>query len=92
MSIFSISNPKILEHNIDWGEAQEKYYNKYMIVINSHLEGTRLHGDIIAILTPAEFFTLSKPEPMVPKYEAWIGITLQNERIGASGFRLSSRS
>ena len=91
MSIFSISNPQILEHNIDWGVAQEKYYDKYMIVINSHLEGTRLHGDIIAILTPEEYLALSKPEPMTPTYEAWIGVALQNERIGASGFRMSCR-
>ena len=46
MSIFLNSSPEILEHNIEWGEAQEKYFYKYMIVINSHLEGTRLHGDI----------------------------------------------
>ena len=91
MSIFVDSDHQILEHNIDWGEAQEKYYDKYMIVINSHLEGTRLHGDIIAILTPEEYLALSKPDPMAPVYEAWIGVALQNERIGARGFRMSSR-
>ena len=91
MSIFLNSNPQILERNMDWAEAQEKYYDKYMIIINAHLEGTRLHGDIIAILTPEEYFALSKPEPMVPKYEAWIGEALQNERIGARGFRMPSR-
>ena len=91
MSIFFNSNPQILVQNIDWGEAQEKYYDKYMIVINSHLEGTRLHGDIIAILTPEEYFALKKPDPLAPKYEAWIGAALQNERIGARGFRMSSR-
>jgi hypothetical protein len=91
MFSFTDPNPTILEHNIDWGEAQNKYHDSYMIVINSHLEGSRLHGDIVAILTPEEYFALNKPNPLVPKYEAWIGVALQTERIGARGFRMSSR-
>jgi hypothetical protein len=91
--MFSFSNPEpqVIEQNVDWGYAQEKYRENYMIVINSHLENARIHGDIIAILTPEEYISLEKPEPLTPKYSLWIGMAIQNERHGARGFRMSNR-
>ena len=88
MFSFSNPNPAILENNIRWGEAEEKYRDKFMIVINPHLEDTYLYGDIIAILTPEEYSELDFPEPMAPKYNVWKGIKLKMEGLGALGYYL----
>ena len=88
MFSFSDTNPPILERNIRWGEAEEKYRDKFMIVINSHVKDTYLYGDIIAILTPEEYIQLDFPEPAMPKYGVWKGLTLKMEGLGALGYYL----
>ena len=82
MFSFDDPSPQILEHNIDWGEAQEKYPHSYMIVINRHLIGTKLHGDIIGILTPEEYDFLEKPVPFLPKYCIWEGVAVMGKGLG----------
>ena len=64
--MFSFANPDppILERNIIWGDAEEKYPDKFMIVINARFVDSELHGDIIAMLTPEEYSELDFPEPM----------------------------
>ena len=86
MFSFTDPNPTILEHNIRWGEAEEKYPDKFIIVINPHFENAELHGDIVAILTPDEYRTLDFPEPLAPKYNVWKGLKLKMEGLGAIGY------
>jgi len=86
MFSFSDPNPTILEKNILWNDAEEKYSDKYMIVTNAHVEEAELYGDIIAILTPAEYVQLPRPKPMAPKYQVWEGMELKAEGLGVVGF------
>ena len=86
MFSFYEPNPPILERNILWGDAEEKYPDKYMIVTNTHVENAELYGDILAILTPAEYVKLQRPKPMTPKYQVWEGIALKSEGLGVVGF------
>ena len=82
---FADPNPPVLESNITWGEAEEKYPDKFMIVINMHIDNTELHGDIIAILTPMEYSELDFPEPMAPKYDVWKGLDIKRGGFGIHG-------
>ena len=86
MFSFSDPNPVVLEKNILWGDAEEKYSDKYMIVTNTHVEEAELYGDILAILTPMEYAQLKRPKPMTPKYQVWRGLKLLSEGLGAIGF------
>ena len=86
MFSFSEPNPIILEKNILWGDAEEKYRDKFLIVMNAHFENTGLYGDIVAILTPEEYSELDFPEPMAPTYNVWKGLQLKMEGLGALGY------
>jgi hypothetical protein len=86
MFTFADPNPPILEHNILWGDAEEKYADKFMIVINTYVEDAELYGDIIAILSPKEYAQLEKPKSLCPKYGVWEGIGLKAEGLGVVGF------
>ena len=88
MFSFDDPNPTILERNIRWGDAEKKYRDKFMIVINAHVKETYLHGDIVAILTPEEYSGLDFPESMAPKYDVWKGLKLKMEGLGALGYYL----
>ncbi len=85
-SIFSGSNQLTLEKNIEMGEAAEKYFDKYMVVKNAHLENSYLHGDIIAVLSSDEYSKLEKPKEMFPTYEIWEGTAVIGEGLGVVGF------
>jgi len=85
MFSFTDPNPPIIEHNIGWGAAEEKYLDKFMIVINARYENDGLIGDIIAILTPTEYSTLDFPEPMAPKYDVWKGLDIKKKGFGIHG-------
>jgi len=88
MFSFTESKPSILEHNIIWGDAEEKYPDKFMIVINTRFEESELRGDVIAILTPEEYSELDFPEPLAPKFNVWKGIKLKMEGLGVLGYYL----
>jgi len=85
MFTFKNPQPPILDGNITWGEAEEKYPDKFMIVINMHIDKTELHGDIIAILTPMEYSELDFPEPMAPRYDVWKGLDIKRGGLGVHG-------
>jgi len=88
--MFSFTNPDppILERNIIWGDAEEKYPDKFMIVINARFVDSELYGDIIAMLTPEEYSELDFPEPMAPKFNVWKGMKLKMEGLGVLGYYL----
>ena len=86
MFSFTNSNPPIIESNIAWGDAEEKYPDKFMIVINSHFDNTEMLGDIVAILTPIEYSKLDFPEPMAPKYIVWKGLDIKRGGFGIHEF------
>ena len=86
MFTFADPNPPIIERAILWGDAEEKYADKFMIVTNTYVEAAELYGDILAILSPSEYADLDKPKPMCPKYGVWKGIGLKSEGLGAVGF------
>ena len=86
MFTFSELNPPILEQNIRWGDAEEKYPDKFMIVINAHFVDIEMCGDIIAILTPIEYSELDFPEPMTPKYTVWKGLDIKRGGFGIHEF------
>ncbi|MCL1998835.1 MAG: hypothetical protein FWG65_08715 [Turicibacter sp.] len=79
---------EVLERDVIIEDMEQKYHDKYMIVINGHGRDCRLRGDIIAILTPEEYSKLEKPKPMLPKYSVWEGFSLQLDGLGAYGFYL----
>ncbi|MCL1883249.1 MAG: hypothetical protein FWF81_05790 [Defluviitaleaceae bacterium] len=86
MFTFEDSNPPVIERAILWGDAAYKYPDKYMIVTNTYLEDAELYGDILAVLSPAEYIHLQKPKPMTPRYQVWEGIDLKAEGLGVVGF------
>ena len=88
MFSFSDPNPPVLERNIEWGEAEEKYPDKFMIVTNTHVEDSYLYGDIVAILSPKEYVDLEKPKVITPRYRVWEGIAVKMEGMGILGFYL----
>ncbi|MCL1988951.1 MAG: hypothetical protein FWG64_13425 [Firmicutes bacterium] len=73
---------EILERDVIVEDMEEKYHDKYMIVINGYGKDCRLRGDIVAILTPHEYCNLELPKPMLPKYRVWVGFTVQSQRLG----------
>jgi len=79
---------EILEHNVIIEDMEQKYHDKYMIVINGHGEDSRIKGDIVAILTPEEFYALEKPKQWLPKYGLWEGFSIQIKGLGAYAFYL----
>ena len=85
MFSFSDNSHKIIESNVKIEDMQEKYIDKYMIVTNTRVVDTHIHGDVIAILTPAEYNKLKKPENMLPKYSVWVGYDARQERFGIYG-------
>lgn len=91
-SIFTDSNPQIIEENIELGEAMELYPDRFMIATNFRPESADIRGDIIAVLSPDEYLSLEKPDPMAPKYNVWVGTLLKSERIGRYGFVVPNRS
>jgi len=85
MFTFADPNPPVIERAILWGDAEEKYADKFMIVTNTYVEEAELYGDIIAVLSPKEYAALEKPTPMCPRYGVWEGIGLKAEGLGAVG-------
>jgi len=86
MFTFADPNPPIIERAILWGDAQEKYADKFMIVTNTYVEDAELYGDILAIFSPNDYADLEKPKPLCPKYGIWKGIGLLSEGHGRVGF------
>jgi len=88
MFTFADPSPTVIERKILCGDAMLKYPDKYMIVTNTCVEDAELYGDILAILTPTEYFQIVKPKPMTPKYQVWEGMELKSEGLGVVGFYL----
>ncbi|MCL1988952.1 MAG: hypothetical protein FWG64_13430 [Firmicutes bacterium] len=73
---------EILERDVILEDMEEKYHDKYMIVINGYSKDCRLRGDIVAILTPHEYCYLKVPKPWPKEYVVWVGFTVQLQRRG----------
>jgi hypothetical protein len=92
MSIFTDPNPEIIEENIELGDAMELYPDRFMIATNFRTGSPGIRGDIIAVLSPDEYLSLEKPNPMAPKFNVWVGTLLKRERVGLYGFVMPHRS
>jgi len=89
ITMFSFNGEhEILEHDVIVEDMEDKYHDKYMIVISRPSDDSRFHGDVVAILTPDEYFELKKPKPTPPKYSVWKGLSLQMDGLGAYGLHL----
>jgi len=80
MFSFDQESYSIIEQGVIYEDMQEKYPNKLMIVINTHVSNMRLCGDIIALLTEEEFSKVKMPESIAPKFGIWRGDILEEER------------
>jgi len=86
MFTFAESNPPVLERNIRWGEAEEKYLENYMIVTNIYFDSEGMLGDIVAVLTPVEYSRLDFPDELVSKYGVWKGLGIRKRGFGVHKF------
>ncbi|MCL2017133.1 MAG: hypothetical protein FWG68_12895 [Defluviitaleaceae bacterium] len=68
------SEHEILEHDVIIDDMMQEYHDKYLIIINGHSENSRIKGDIVAILTPQEYYDLPRPIPQ--KYSVGEGLSL----------------
>ena len=81
MFSFFENDYSVIENNVMFEDMQIKYADKYMIIKNGHVENKRIHGDIIAILTPEEYEVLEVPKSIAPKFAVWEGYSIMIERI-----------
>ncbi|MCL1997971.1 MAG: hypothetical protein FWG65_04305 [Turicibacter sp.] len=79
---------EILERDVIFDEMIQKYHDKYMIVLIRPQKNNRSCGNIVAILTPDEYYNLEWPNPVPNKYVVWKGFSLKLEGMGVYGFYL----
>ena len=85
MFSFADNNPAILEHNVNIEAMEEKYHDKYMIATNIHQIDGWFYGDIVALLTPAEYGKLMMPKDAVRKYSVWVGDSIKMDGLDGLG-------
>jgi len=80
----------LYESNVYLCDMEEKYPDKYLIVTNTKSLNGRLHGDIIAIMTPVEYagFKKQHPEPILPKFGVVVGLAIKMGGLGVYGLYL----
>jgi len=85
-TVFSFfeDNYTILEANVAFDDAQERYPDSYMVTINGHVKDKRIHGDIIAILSQDEYNTLVIPQSIAPKFSVLEGLNVVRGKVGNS--------
>jgi len=71
-----------IEKDVILEEMERKYPDKIMIAVNYCVGEERIRGDVISILSPDEHYALKLPKPLPPKCYTWVGITVQNRRLG----------
>jgi hypothetical protein len=87
---FSRLDHPVLVENITQHQAETEYHDKYMIVMDAKMptEDGYIRGDIVAFLTPAEYFALEIPKNAVNNFGIWEGATILKDGLGAYGFYL----
>jgi hypothetical protein len=84
MFSFHANDYDILDAEIAFDEAQEKYPDNYMIVMNGHVLNKRLHGDIVAILTKDEYDALAMPKSIAPRFGVLEGVSILRGKVDNS--------
>ncbi|MCL2017134.1 MAG: hypothetical protein FWG68_12900 [Defluviitaleaceae bacterium] len=79
---------EILEHDVIIEDMEDKYPDKFMIAVSRPSTDSRIHGDVLAILTPAEYSKIKFPKPMPRGYSVWVGISLQMDDTHNTDFLL----
>jgi hypothetical protein len=87
---FSRLDHPVLVADITQYEAETKYHDKYMIAMDTRVptEDGYIRGNIVAFLTPAEYFALEIPDNAANNFGIWQGLTLLKDGLGAYGFYL----
>jgi len=71
-----------IEKDVILEDVEKKYPEKIMIAVNNYVSEEGIRGDVISILSPDEHYALKLPKPLPPKCYIWVGITVQNNRLG----------
>ena len=88
MYSFSTATAEVLERDVNIEAMEEKYPDKYMLVINSHLVDGRIFGDIVAFLKSEEYRELKKEKAIPSDYSVWEGDSLKLGGLGIYGLYL----
>ena len=88
MYLFSTETSEVLEQDVSIEAMEEKYHDKDMLVINSHLVDGRIFGDIVALLKPEEYRELKKENVIPSDYSVWEGDSLKWGGLGTYGLYL----
>lgn len=75
---------EVLEANMVFDVMQEKYPDKYMVVMNGHVENKRLCSDIVAILSQEKYNALEKQSSIAPKFGIVEGISVLYGKVDNS--------
>jgi len=71
-----------IEKDVVLEDMERKYPEKIMIAVNCYVGEERIRGDVISILSPDEHYALKLPKPLPYNGSIWVGITVQNKRLG----------
>jgi len=71
-----------IEKDVVLEDMERKYPEKIMIAVNCYVDKEGIRGDVISILSPDEHYALELPKPLPPHCYIWVGITVQNNRLG----------
>ena len=83
MFSFFEKNYIVIESGVEYEKMQEKYADKLMVVMNTYLNDGLIHGDIVALLTPAEYEVMDKPKSFAPKFRIWEGNKIADEGVNS---------
>ena len=83
--MFSFFNKEYsaIETQVEYETMQEKYADKIMVVMNTSLINSLIHGDIVAILTQKEYESINKPKSFAPKFRIWEGNKIADEKVSS---------
>jgi len=71
-----------IEKDVVLEDMEQKYPEKIMIAVNCYVGKEGIRGDVISILSPDEHYALKLPKPLPYDFSIWVGITVQNRRLG----------
>ena len=81
MFSFEEKDYAIIEANIKYKAIEEKYNDKYIIIMNGHLENGHLYGDVVGLLTEAEYGQIQFPTDVSERFTILKGDIVRQKEV-----------
>ena len=81
MFSFDEKDYRVIEANIKYKLIEEKYKDKYIIIMNGHLENGHLYGDVVGLLTETEYGQMHFPLDVSERFTILKGNIVRKKEV-----------